>query len=89
MHIVIYGIIVLFEVIFYRQADLFWNTVFLWKIQWNNRERESCNVYFYPRTTWKGLPLPLRMGSREVKIGWVAVCPLQQILQVKIFLANF
>ena len=41
MHIVIYGIIVLFEVIFYRQADLFWNTVFLWKIQWNKKERAA------------------------------------------------
>ena len=29
MHIVIYGIIVLFEVIFYRQADLFWNSISL------------------------------------------------------------
>ena len=87
MHFVIYGIIVLFEVIFYRQVDLFWNCISLKNTM--ELQRESCNVYFYPRTTWKGLPLPLRMGSREVKIGWVAVCPLQQILQVKIFLANF
>ena len=83
MHFVIYGIIVLFEVIFYRQADLFWNSISLKNTM--ELQRESCNVYFYSRTTLKGLPPPLRMGSREGKGRWVEVCPLQQILQVKIF----